>query len=171
LIIYCPQCKYQLRGSRKLIGTKGQCKQCQFIFTIGDLIEPSMQSPQLVFACPKCNQLFDGKPEMRGRKGKCHMCGEVFPIQLKFGELPERQPIHPSQMPIRRNELDQLFGQTRLDGTDGSLTGSSLTGPERLLVSLLCGCCGKALEVSAELAGQTTPCPHCFRLLQVPSDL
>jgi hypothetical protein len=80
----CPKCQQSLICSRKLLGTKGQCRHCQYIFVISESgTAQAAPVSEWLFNCPKCDQLFEGQPEMRGRKGKCHNCGEVFAIELK----------------------------------------------------------------------------------------
>lgn len=85
--IPCPKCNFELVCSRSLLGTKGQCKNCQYIFVISTdphaAVVANGDAAGLIFTCPKCDQLFEGKEEMRGRKGKCHSCGEVFQIELR----------------------------------------------------------------------------------------
>lgn len=98
LNIPCPRCRFVLQCAASLLGTKGQCRNCQHIFTItdqaaSDLSDSTLEEPTLVFHCPHCRQLFAGQAEMEGRKGKCHACGEVFAIALEPGPSKEAQPV------------------------------------------------------------------------------
>lgn len=97
LKIPCPRCHFVLECAASLLGTKGQCRNCQHIFTIANQTEDDskasgLDEPTLVFHCPHCRQLFAGQAEMEGRKGKCHACGEVFAIALEPGPSTEAQP-------------------------------------------------------------------------------
>ncbi len=84
LSIPCPKCQHHLVCSPDLLGTRGQCKKCQHIFTIStEPVSSETAAPALVFHCPQCRQLFEGREEMRGRKGKCHVCKSVFMIELE----------------------------------------------------------------------------------------
>lgn len=94
LKIPCPRCHFVLECAASLLGTKGQCRNCQHIFTItdqtaADSSASELDEPTLVFHCPRCRQLFAGQAEMEGRKGKCHACGEVFAISLEPGPSKE----------------------------------------------------------------------------------
>lgn len=97
LKIPCPRCHFILECAAALLGTKGQCRNCQHIFTITEhatsaLADSSLEEPTLVFHCPRCRQLFAGQAEMEGRKGKCHACGEVFAISIEPGPAKAGQP-------------------------------------------------------------------------------
>src|SRR5690606_30276421 len=88
-----------LECAAALLGTKGQCRNCQHIFTItkhaaADLPDSSLDEPTLVFHCPRCRQLFAGQAEMQGRKGKCHACGEVFTISIEPGPAKAGRPAN-----------------------------------------------------------------------------
>ncbi|RMF41999.1 MAG: hypothetical protein D6753_08515, partial [Planctomycetota bacterium] len=91
VLIPCPKCGHHLTCDRKLVGTKGQCPACKYIFTIArhsDRIGTGVDAhlPTFTFSCPACHQLFEGQPEMEGRRGKCHVCGAIFRIELKKAE-------------------------------------------------------------------------------------
>lgn len=90
LTVSCPKCSFSLVCDPELLGTKGQCRNCKYIFVISQgsapLGETEVELTGLVFSCPSCDQLFEGTEEMRGRKGKCHECGEVFAIELRKAE-------------------------------------------------------------------------------------
>ncbi len=93
LKIACPKCQFELICPRNLLGTRGQCRNCQYIFTIAETnsaaqTERNVTEPGLIFNCPECDQLFEGQAEMEGRKGKCHACGAVFAIELKTSAAP-----------------------------------------------------------------------------------
>lgn len=83
--VACPKCGVELACGKTLLGTKGQCRNCKYIFTISTdrSATSAVQDSGWIFTCPKCDQLFAGKEEMRGRRGKCHSCGEVFTIALR----------------------------------------------------------------------------------------
>lgn len=84
LSIPCPKCQNHLVCSPDLLGTLGQCKKCQHIFTIStNPVAAGSAAPTLVFHCPKCHKMFEGKESMRGRSGKCDVCATVFKINLQ----------------------------------------------------------------------------------------
>ncbi len=98
LSIPCPKCQHHLVCSPDLLGTRGQCKKCQHIFTIStEPVASESTAPGLVFHCPKCRQLFEGREEMRGRKGKCHVCQAVFMIELEPAQA--KAPPQPTLKP------------------------------------------------------------------------
>ncbi len=84
LRVACPKCSAELACAEALLGTKGQCKNCKYIFTIStDKSAAAEQEAGWFFECPECQQLFAGAKEMNGRRGKCHSCGKVFMIDLR----------------------------------------------------------------------------------------
>lgn len=84
LSIPCPKCQNHLVCSPDLLGTLGQCKKCQHIFTIStNPVAADSATTTLVFHCPKCHKMFEGKESMRGRSGKCDVCATVFKINLQ----------------------------------------------------------------------------------------
>lgn len=87
--VACPRCAHVLVCDASLEGTRGMCRNCQFIFTISrNASKVSRGSDESIpFECPSCKHLFEGKPEAIGRKGKCPGCGSVFVIQ-KFEKPP-----------------------------------------------------------------------------------
>ena len=96
LEVPCPRCEHILICAPELEGTRGLCRNCNFIFTIGPpgTIEPIAvtSADTFAFQCPHCLQLFEGKSGMEGRKGKCIHCKEVFEIRRQ-GE-PWVKPTH-----------------------------------------------------------------------------
>jgi len=84
LRVACPKCSAELVCAEALLGTKGQCKNCKYIFTIStDKSAAVEQEAGWVFECPECQQLFAGTQEMNGRRGKCHSCSKVFTIDVR----------------------------------------------------------------------------------------
>lgn len=151
LRIACPKCRTELVCDAKLAGTKGQCRNCKYIFLISknpNQTGSAEEASGLVFNCPQCNQLFEGREEMQGRKGKCHACGAVFPIELKRPR--ETLPTSPR-------------GAT---GLAQSARQSSQTRSPTL--RLACVHCQGIMEVAASSAGQMTACPHCHQRLKIP---
>ncbi len=158
LHIPCPKCRHQLVCAPDLVGTKGQCRNCKYIFTIstdpGNAEAAETETPSLVFTCPKCNQLFEGKEEMQGRRGKCHTCGEVFTIELTAARQPEIQTIE----------------KATARPTSSAAAGRSAHAEksEAPPIQLTCSSCQGTMEVPASSAGQTTACPYCQQLLPIP---
>jgi DNA-directed RNA polymerase subunit M/transcription elongation factor TFIIS len=163
--VRCPQCQYSLRCAPELMGTKGQCKQCKHIFVIGETQSAEPQKSTLVFSCPKCSQLFDGKPEMAGRKGRCHACGEVFKIELREMTTDDSLSLTLGQ-PMEKLSTPK----SKPSPTTASATQSKPIFQTAPAIQLICGSCSGGLEVPGTAAGQTTACPHCGQLLQVPSN-
>ncbi len=162
LSIACPKCCQELVCAADLLGSRGQCKKCNYIFRISTERQPAAaeQPTGLVFRCPKCEQLFEGQEEMRGRKGKCHACGEVFLIELRPAEAARsEQTIQktirrtPSQAPTKRPKSTQ----------------SAEPSTAATAIQLECTNCQGVMEVPASAAGQTTACPYCQQLLHIPS--
>jgi DNA-directed RNA polymerase subunit M/transcription elongation factor TFIIS len=163
LKIPCPKCSNELICTPELLGTRGQCKKCKYIFTISTerespagLGEP--ESSGLIFTCPKCEQLFEGQEEMRGRKGKCHACGEVFQIELRVPEAPTVQESVPKVV-------------ERTTARTNAAKASSKPKPIKAGkdVQLVCSKCSGVMQVPASAAGQTTACPYCKHLLHIPA--
>ncbi len=96
ILVKCPKCQHGLNCSPDLIGTRGCCTACAFVFTISTSNEearPVSKIDSFAFACPHCKQLFEGNPANEGRKGKCSNCSEVFVIEKYLP--PERPPSIP----------------------------------------------------------------------------
>ena len=152
--IACPQCEHALVCSRQLLGTKGQCRNCQYIFVISESAAGQSRVPttsEWLFNCPNCQQLFEGQEEMRGRKGKCHNCGKVFVIELRrVQQNVSTQPVKPAKTktPTARNPPPQMIPLPA--------------------IQLTCTSCRGVMEVPGDAAGQTTACPFCQKLLQIP---
>lgn len=168
LQIPCPKCNYKLVCKPSLLGTKGQCRNCKYIFLISTDAEAAgnateAQPTGMVFSCPKCDQLFEGNEGMRGRKGKCHTCGEVFPIVLKPADKPE--------VPVRRatsGDRPSVDNPTNKQAGK-STTSSKKSAPVQGTIRIACGSCEGVMEVARSAAGQTTACPYCQQLLQIPT--
>lgn len=168
LQIPCPKCNFKLVCKPSLLGTKGQCRNCKYIFLISTDAQAAgnateAQPTGLVFSCPKCDQLFEGKEDMRGRKGKCHTCGEVFPIVLKSAEQPEvpvREATHKRASSAHGPASKQF-------GTSPASTQASAAAQGTIRIA--CGSCEGVMEVARSAAGQTTACPYCQQLLQIPT--
>ncbi len=182
--VTCPKCQYPLRCKSELLGTKGQCKQCKHIFTIGDNKIVAEDVTAMIFSCPKCDQLFDGKPEMEGRKGKCHACGEVFHIKLRAANANTTKSDKSATEPMPTSKA-QAAPQTTSRASTPSRQGTSSTSnsaqagkntaqpkkpveaaPTKLQV--ICGSCQGMMQVPTSSAGKKVTCPHCSQLLQVP---
>ncbi|MFK7735286.1 MAG: hypothetical protein AB8B50_04610 [Pirellulaceae bacterium] len=176
LQVPCPKCQKPLRCPPSLLGTKGQCRSCQYIFLISDNPESeTAESPKLVFSCPKCQQLFEGQEEMRGRNGKCHVCDEVFAIELKAAETTstdfdrghtgtEQQPAADAsrQFAPRAGTGDQsLNSQGREPTADQTQPPAS--------IQFSCSSCDGVMEVPAATVGQKTACPYCSTHLLIPA--
>ncbi|MEZ6133780.1 MAG: hypothetical protein R3C53_02605 [Pirellulaceae bacterium] len=155
--IPCPKCTHELICSPALLGTRGQCKRCKYIFTISESSTDAEQSTGLIFTCPKCEQLFEGKEEMRGRKGKCHACGEVFRIELRPAESASSTDELPVQKTIKRSPATPK---------PSTAPRAKTSSPQP--IQMVCSSCDGVMEVPAEAAGQTTACPYCQQLLHIP---
>ncbi len=162
LNIPCPKCNFGLKVDPKLLGTKGQCRNCKYIFLIST--DPNQagtaaeaQASGLLFSCPRCNQLFEGKPDMQGRKGKCHTCGEVFPIELRQVDEPETPTI-------------KISRPAGVQQPNVSVKKTPKAVPSKP-IQLACPACNGVMEVPASAAGQTTACPFCRQLLQIPGQV
>lgn len=180
--VSCPKCRHALVCSAELLGSKGQCKSCSYIFRITtDPVDAAQQvNSDLIFNCPRCNQLFDGSEEMRGRKGKCHVCGEVFPIELKAaqhdtplspagGLTPSPKPAssRPAHAPTPRPAKDLSPVKKRKPVKKQSPARQpAATGT----IQLSCPDCSGVMEVPTSAAGQNTACPFCSTLLEIPDD-
>lgn len=164
LTIACPQCSHKLICSPELLGTKGQCRNCQTIFTIAPLgsattATPIEHSPGWVFNCPKCEQLFEGQAEMEGRKGKCHACGEVFAIELK--------PANPTSSAARTATTSAQKAPTKPTRPSTNFQSKPQTGTPAS-IQFTCKHCQGVMEVPGSTAGRTTQCPYCQQLLNIP---
>jgi hypothetical protein len=194
LTIACPQCSHKLICSAELLDTKGQCRNCQTIFTISRqgaaaTATPIQNTPGWVFNCPTCDQLFEGQAEMEGRKGKCHACGEVFAIELKPAIAPGTA-ARPSNLPkktISKSMQPGVIGQTKNHsadtpastpeadkaakrGTRSIPSPSPAPSASRSSASIQFACkhCQGVMEVPGSTAGRTTQCPYCQQLLSIP---
>lgn len=195
LTIACPKCRFELICSTNLLGTKGQCRNCQYIFTITDKslespVDSQAVPPSFVFNCPECDQLFEGQPEMEGRKGKCHVCGAVFTISLKAAApntLPNPSlPTQPAHRPLPTKPAvakpkslpsKQTAGQPQ---TAKSKTPSPTPRPVQAAgqtarpaarsttIQFACTHCQGVMEVPSSTAGRNTECPYCRQLLTIP---
>ncbi|MCR9294391.1 MAG: hypothetical protein NXI32_16865 [bacterium] len=166
--IACPKCRASLRCDRSLLGTKGQCKNCNYIFLISDDSNAhndlANHSPSQVFECPTCGQLFEGTEEMQGRRGKCHACGEVFEIQLR------------SQNAISNEELLRNSSATAdtIIAESDTLTEAphppSVQNPsfQNETFQVACPSCNGIMAVPISGIGKQTACPYCQQLLQIP---
>ncbi len=151
LKIPCPRCRFELICSPSLLGTKGQCRNCQHIFTIvsSDSAWPTSSesdSPDLVFHCPSCAQLFAGQAEMEGKKGKCHACGEVFAIALEPAPVSAPSPT------------------AKPSATKVVISSAQRQTP----IQFKCLYCSGVMEVPASTSGQQTLCPYCGEPLTIP---
>ena len=184
LTIACPKCRFELICSTNLLGTKGQCRNCQYIFTITDRssespVDSQVVPPSFVFNCPECDQLFEGQPEMEGRKGKCHVCGAVFAISLKAAEpnrLPNpslsTQPAHrplPSKPAVAKPKSlpsTQTAGQPQT-------TKSKTPSPTPRPVQTAGQTAGQPVVQTARPAARPATiqfaCTHCQGVMEVPS--
>lgn len=153
IAVACPRCLAKLKCSRDLLGTKGQCRKCQYIFEICEkangldkvIAKQKTTSIAFTFNCPRCNQLFEGQEAMAGRKGKCHNCGEVFFINLEKNRIPDLPPPLPPTVSNRPAKPAQ---------------------PSNIRFS--CTYCRGILEVPGDTSGMTTACPFCQQLLHIP---
>ncbi len=170
LTIACPRCQHELRCARSLQGTKGQCRNCQHIFTITDAARaPSAavlsDSPDLVFHCPACDQLFAGETQMEGRKGKCHTCGEVFVIKLQAAtsslDSPSRvtSPSPPSA-PQRPSPPVP---------TPAPPPAAVVPTTPQAPIQFDCPSCAGVMEVPGSSVGQRTLCPYCQTTITIPN--
>ncbi len=185
--VNCPRCEATLQCERNLLGTKGQCRRCKYIFLIskGDASgdESSQGSPAgLIFECPKCSQLFEGSREMQGRKGKCHVCGEVFPIVLK--EASESDSWQQSEQSSASKERLTPSLERRQAQRESSVVPSeskevasdqarrqaraSIPRAKPANFQVACPSCQDVMEVSISACGQQVACPHCDQLLEIP---
>ena len=195
LSIPCPNCKHLLLCSPDLLGTRGQCRQCQHIFTI--TTEPQSeniaQPAALVFSCPKCQQLFEGKAEMEGRSGKCHVCQSVFEIALRPASVstsssissgsagssqsaqsaPNPRSVPPGQSAAPRQLRKQATKQTntqRPPTRKNRAARQSAPAASRGPIQFMCGQCQGLMEVPGSAAGLETACPYCQTVQRIPSN-
>jgi len=56
LRVTCPKCSAELACDESLLGTKGQCKNCKYIFTISTDKSLAVAEPDAgwIFECPQC---------------------------------------------------------------------------------------------------------------------
>ncbi len=158
LMIPCPKCRFELRSQAGLVGTKGQCRNCNTIFTITEdpaAAAASIVDSEFVFNCPRCAQLFAGQAEMEGRKGKCHACGHVFAIELKPVEQ-WQVPVPPGQRSPSRNS------------NANSQTTSTPQGQQPANIQFACNQCRGMMEVPGSTKGQMTQCPYCQAIQTIP---
>ncbi len=194
LTIACPKCRYKLICPTSLLGTKGQCRNCQTIFTIEETrsdghVASQAASPSFIFNCPKCNQLFEGQAEMEGRKGKCHACGAVFAISLKSAEVESRPKSSLTVQPIGRREssqptvakqqtspvqtteqaqLNKLKPSSPRPRPVQSAAQTSRPAASSATIQFACTKCQGVMEVPSTTAGRNTECPYCRQLLTIP---
>ena len=195
--IPCPRCRFELVCSAALLGTKGQCRNCQHIFTIAksDTSRPvtsEFDAPEVVFHCPACAQLFAGQAEMEGKKGKCHACGEVFAIALEPApatspsssipnpyasspSLPKPSASSPSaQKPAAQKPAlpkPSLLGLSKPSPTARpSATAVVASGTQsQSPIQFNCQHCSGVMEVPGSTSGQQTLCPYCGEPLTIPA--
>ncbi|MEZ6074745.1 MAG: hypothetical protein R3C56_03440 [Pirellulaceae bacterium] len=177
LKIPCPRCRFELLCSPSLLGTKGQCRNCQHIFTIAssDRARPAASepdSPELVFHCPSCAQLFAGQAEMEGKKGKCHACGEVFAIALEPApEVPgiatERKPVATKPNAPKPAELGPVTAPISTAKPSSTLVVIS-SAQRQAPIRFNCPYCAGVMEVPAATSGRQTLCPYCDEPLTIP---
>ncbi|MCA9159469.1 MAG: hypothetical protein KDA72_14135, partial [Planctomycetales bacterium] len=178
LKIPCPRCRFELVCSPSLLGTKGQCRNCQHIFTIAssDNALPAASesdSPDLVFHCPSCAQLFAGQAEMEGKKGKCHACGEVFAIALEpapvvSGGPSQRKTAEPKPKELKPAELGPASASTptvKPSSTSVAISRAQRQAP----IQFNCQYCAGVMEVPAATSGRQTLCPYCDEPLTIPA--
>lgn len=175
LTIPCPRCRFELVCSPSLLGTKGQCRNCQHIFTIatGSPNQPSdsqPSAPELVFRCPSCAQLFAGQAEMEGRKGKCHACGEVFAIALEpvaHGPsiISADRPSHSTGKPLAGHQANAAMNTPAQSSTNVVISSTPREAP----IQFTCQRCAGLMEVPASTSGQQTLCPYCGETLTIPT--
>ena len=170
LRIPCPQCSHELMCVPELLGSKGQCKNCKYIFTIS-LDKPTAaaatSAAEWIFSCPKCAQLFEGKEDMRGRRGKCHSCGEVFTIQLRPAEKPQLPTFQRASAQARStSQPPQSISKSPPSSAGPRGEAGARSAPA---IQLTCSSCQGVMEVPAAAAGQSTACPFCEQLLHIPS--
>lgn len=178
LKIPCPRCRFELLCSPSLLGTKGQCRNCQHIFTIAssDRARPAASepdSPELVFHCPSCAQLFAGQAEMEGKKGKCHACGEVFAIALEPapvvpGVPTERKPVAPKPHAPKPAELGPATAPISTAKPSSTMVVIS-SAPRQAPIQFNCQYCAGVMEVPAATSGRQTLCPYCDEPLTIPA--
>lgn len=160
--IPCPRCRFELVCSAALLGTKGQCRNCQHIFTIAksDTSRPvtsEFDAPEVVFHCPACAQLFAGQAEMEGKKGKCHACGEVFAIAL------EPAPVASTSPAVARSSA--AAPTDKPTATAVVISSAQAQSP----IQFHCMHCAGVMEVPASTSGRQTLCPYCGEPLTIPA--
>ncbi len=176
LKIACPKCHFELNCPSSLLGTKGQCRNCQYIFTIArrdSATQPAAadaSSPGHVFNCPACNQLFEGQAELEGRKGKCHACGQVFAIELRPAQAPMVTVAQERKLRAEssgaRSIKQTARKQTASDAASPPHPSSS--SPTPVTIQFECMHCQGVMEVPGSTAGRTTQCPFCQQQLTIP---
>lgn len=163
LQIACPACQHELKCAAELLGTKGQCKHCHTIFTIGQASLPqepvAARPPATTFRCPQCDQLFEGRAEMQGRRGKCHVCGAVFSIALEAASSP-RAASTAAPSPAAP------LGPKRT--TVAGPAAAPVASPPPAFIRFACQQCQGVMEVPGSTAGRSTQCPFCQSLQAIP---
>lgn len=98
--------------------------------------------------CPHCHKGLRVKQELIGKKGKCPACLKVF-------------VVNPPE--ATGGNVEELAAAALADAsaTDGPVD-------QKKPVEFTCLYCDERVEVSADLAGKQTPCPHCRRIVKVP---
>lgn len=177
LKIPCPRCRFELVCSSSLLGTKGQCRNCQHIFTIassGSVLAAASESdsPDLVFHCPACSQLFAGQTGMEGKKGKCHACGEVFAIALEpapvtYPNPSGARPTAPSPSQPSPSVAKPSAPSPAAKPRDNAVMISS--SQRQVPIQFHCQSCSGVLEVPGATSGQQTLCPYCGETLTIPA--
>ncbi|MEO8269312.1 MAG: hypothetical protein ABI557_06305 [Aureliella sp.] len=172
LQIPCPRCHFELVCSPSLLGTKGQCRNCQHIFTIprsdsSQTDASESDSPDLVFHCPACAQLFAGQAEMEGKKGKCHACGEVFAIALEPVPVTPSGPIVSSPTVARPSAPRPSVASPPVKPLDKAVLISTTQRQDPIQFN--CPSCSGVMEVPGSTSGQQTLCPYCGESLTIPA--
>ena len=185
LSIPCPSCRHHLVCSPELLGTRGQCRKCQHIFTITTTPENTSQdkTPGLVFSCPKCQQLFEGRAEMAGRSGRCHVCQAVFAIELRPAA---KAPIQALTAPAAPSSSVAPSASSTASGPGSAVSAGSNPGargsvpktePRRPAapskpkkpIQFTCRQCQGLMEVPGSSAGLDTACPYCQTIQRIPA--
>jgi hypothetical protein len=102
------------------------------------------------FNCPQCQKTLKVPVQHAGRRARCPGCKNAVRI--------------PTLDPVVSAEVEELAAATLGDEPPAQKVEEKTVG----VIKFQCHFCDEPVEVSADLAGQQTPCPECRRIIKVP---
>ncbi len=102
------------------------------------------------FNCPHCKKTLKVPTQHAGRQARCPGCKQAVNI--------------PTLDPVVAAEIEEFAAAALTDEPKPQNVEAKDVGT----VTFHCSFCDEEIEVSAELAGQQTPCPECRRIIKVP---